>query len=86
LPFYQAHFAYLEGHGKGIAHPSPIQGRWTVDAIGLAPAVLDKLYFRNAEALLDKAALKRRAQAITANPAPLGLADDATPAWAATVK
>jgi predicted TIM-barrel fold metal-dependent hydrolase len=86
LPFYQAHFAYLEGHGKGIAHPSPIQGRWTVDAIGLAPAVLDKLYFRNAEALLDKAALKRRAQAITANPAPLGLADDATPAWAPTVK
>jgi hypothetical protein len=48
--------------------------------------VLDKLYFRNAEALLDKAALKRRAQAITANPAPLGLADDATPAWAPTVK
>lgn len=82
LPFYQAHFAYLEGTGKGIAHPSPIQGRWTVDAIGLAPAVLDKLYFRNAEALLDQAALKKRAQAITASSAPLGLADDATPVWA----
>ena len=82
LPFYQAHFAYLEGQARAIAHPSPIQGRWTVDAIGLTPAVLDKLYFRNAQALLDRGALKKRLSQVQPATGPLGLADDATPAWA----
>lgn len=82
LPFYQAHFAYLEGHGRAIAHPSPIQGRWTVDAIGLSPGVLDKLYSRNAQALLDRVALKKRLALVRPSTAPLGLADDATPPWA----
>jgi len=51
-PFYQAHFQFLETNEKKIAHPTPIQGRWTVDAIGLPPAVLDKVYYRNAEKLI----------------------------------
>jgi predicted TIM-barrel fold metal-dependent hydrolase len=48
-PFYAAHFEFLETDERGIAHPAPIQGRWTVDAIDLPRDVLDKIYFRNAE-------------------------------------
>ncbi|MCO4760863.1 MAG: amidohydrolase family protein [Myxococcales bacterium] len=51
-PFYEAHFRYLEGSGKQIAHPSPIQGDWKVDAIALPDAVLNKLYRDNALRLL----------------------------------
>lgn len=52
LPFYDAHFRYLEGSAAQIDHPSPIQGRWKVDAIGLPDAVLDKVYRGNARRLL----------------------------------
>jgi predicted TIM-barrel fold metal-dependent hydrolase len=34
-----------------LAHPTPIQGRWTVDGIGLPQEVLEDLYHRNAERL-----------------------------------
>ena len=47
-PFYDAHHRYLETGDRGIAHPTPIQGRWTVDAIALDAATLDKLYYLNA--------------------------------------
>jgi predicted TIM-barrel fold metal-dependent hydrolase len=46
--FFRAHWLYFETNTKGLAHPTPIQGRWTVDGIGLPRAVLDKLYYRNA--------------------------------------
>lgn len=55
LPFYEAHFHYLEGDQRQIAHPSPIQGSWRVDAIALPDAILDKLYRGNAERLLAAA-------------------------------
>ncbi len=86
-PFYDAHWSYFETNSRQIAHPSPIQGRWTVDAIGLAPAVLDKIYRTNAVRLLDRQALL--AQAATAPP-PIACATvpppaDPTPAWALTL-
>jgi hypothetical protein len=31
-----------------MAHPTPIQGAWTVDGIGLPKPILEKLYWRNA--------------------------------------
>ena len=37
-PFYAAHFRYFETNDRGIAHPSPIQGDWTVDGVGLEPS------------------------------------------------
>jgi hypothetical protein len=50
-PFYQAHFRYLEGSERQIDHPSPIQGAWKVDAIGLPRETLDALYQGNAARL-----------------------------------
>lgn len=50
--FYLAHFRYFETNDAQIAHPTPIQGDWKVDAIGLAPGVLEKLYRKNAMRLL----------------------------------
>lgn len=54
-PFYEAHFRYLEADQRQIAHPSPIQGDWLVDAVALPDALLDKLYRGNAERLLAQA-------------------------------
>lgn len=47
--FFDRHFAYFETDRRGMPHPTPIQGRWTVSAIGLPRSVLEKLYHRNAE-------------------------------------
>ena len=46
--FYDAHWRFFEGRERGIPHPTPIQGRWTIDAIDLPDDVLDALYFGNA--------------------------------------
>jgi predicted TIM-barrel fold metal-dependent hydrolase len=60
-PFYDAHWRFFEGREKGIAHPTPIQGRWTIDAIDLPDDVLEDIYFRNALRVLklDESALRR---------------------------
>jgi hypothetical protein len=47
--FFDRHWLYFETQRTGLAHPTPIQGRWTVNAVGLPRAVLEKLYHRNAE-------------------------------------
>ena len=52
VKFYQAHFRYFETDLKNIDHPTPIQGRWKVNAISLPAEVLHKLYFANAEKLI----------------------------------
>jgi predicted TIM-barrel fold metal-dependent hydrolase len=46
--FFARHWAYFETLERHMQHPTPIQGQWTVDGIGLERAVLEKLYFRNA--------------------------------------
>lgn len=53
-PFYDAHWRYLETTDARIDHPSPIQGRWKVDAIGLPKDVLQKLYIGNANRMIFK--------------------------------
>jgi hypothetical protein len=51
-PFYARHWQWLETNDVGMAHPTPIQGDWTIDAIGLPPEVLDRIYYRNAYDLI----------------------------------
>jgi predicted TIM-barrel fold metal-dependent hydrolase len=46
--FFERHWAYFETRGMNMAHPTPIQGRWTIDGIGLPRAILAKLYAGNA--------------------------------------
>jgi predicted TIM-barrel fold metal-dependent hydrolase len=46
--FFDRHWAYFETPRRAMAHPTPIQGRWTIDGIGLPRTVLEKLYHRNA--------------------------------------
>ncbi|MCA9563638.1 MAG: amidohydrolase family protein [Myxococcales bacterium] len=50
--FYQAHWRYFETSDTEIAHPSPIQGNWTINAIDLPDEILEKVYFGNAYRLV----------------------------------
>jgi predicted TIM-barrel fold metal-dependent hydrolase len=52
VKFYEAHFRFFETNLRNIDHPTPIQGRWKVNAIHLPPEVLRKLYYDNAEKLI----------------------------------
>ena len=54
--FYAQHFEWLETQRQQIQHPTPIQGRWRIDAIGLPANVLTKIYRTNALKLLWKQA------------------------------
>jgi len=54
VTFYERHWRYFETTDKQIEHPTPIQGDWKVDAIGLPPEVLKKFYVTNAEKLIFK--------------------------------
>jgi predicted TIM-barrel fold metal-dependent hydrolase len=49
--FFERHWAYFETNTRAMAHPTPIQGHWTVDGIGLPKPVLRKLYADNARRL-----------------------------------
>jgi predicted TIM-barrel fold metal-dependent hydrolase len=51
--FFRAHYQYFESNRARLAHPTPIQGTWTVDGVGLPREVLDKLYYRNAVRLFS---------------------------------
>lgn len=46
--FYAAHYRYFETNDRDFAHPTPIQGDWTIDGLGLPRDVLERLYYRNA--------------------------------------
>lgn len=50
--FYESHFRYFETADRGLAHPTPIQGRWKVDGAALPRDVLRKLYHDNAKSLI----------------------------------
>ncbi len=51
--FFASHFRYFETNARHMAHPTPIQGDWTIDAIGLPEGVLRKLYADNARRIFD---------------------------------
>ena len=46
--FYKIHWRYLQTNDKQFDHPTPIQGKWKIDGIGLEAEVLKKLYWNNA--------------------------------------
>lgn len=46
--YFQSTWRYFETNDRQFESPTPIQGRWKIDGIGLPDAVLRKLYFENA--------------------------------------
>lgn len=50
--FFQSTWRYFETRDKQFESPTPIQGRWKIDGVGLPEAVLRKIYFENAARLL----------------------------------
>ena len=50
--FFDTHYRFLETNAHQMDHPTPIQGRWKIDAIGLSRDVLEKIYFKNAERII----------------------------------
>jgi predicted TIM-barrel fold metal-dependent hydrolase len=50
--FYTQSYRYFETRDRKLASPTPIQGRWTIDGVGLGEGVLRKIYFENAARLL----------------------------------
>jgi len=50
--FFDSTWRYFETDERGFLHPTPIQGNWRIDGIGLSREVLRKIYSGNAERLL----------------------------------
>ncbi|MBI4657280.1 MAG: amidohydrolase family protein [Verrucomicrobia bacterium] len=52
--FFEKHWRWLETNDRNWEHMTPIQGDWTINAIGLPASVLRKIYFDNARRLLAR--------------------------------
>jgi predicted TIM-barrel fold metal-dependent hydrolase len=50
--FFTSTWRFFETNDRSFAHPTPIQGDWTIDGIGLPRDVLEKIYRKNAAHLL----------------------------------
>jgi predicted TIM-barrel fold metal-dependent hydrolase len=50
--YFESTWRYFETEDKQFESPTPIQGPWKIDGIGLSEPVLRKLYFENAARLL----------------------------------
>lgn len=50
--FFSATHRFFETGDTHFAHPTPIQGRWTIDGIELPRPILEKVYAKNAMRLL----------------------------------
>ena len=57
--FFDAHWRFFETEDRAFPHPTPIQGDWTIDGIGLPPEVLSKIYYQNTFDLVIGPALAR---------------------------
>jgi predicted TIM-barrel fold metal-dependent hydrolase len=51
--FFKSTWRYLETRDKQFESPTPIQGRWKIDGVGLSDAILRKIYFQNAVRILN---------------------------------
>jgi predicted TIM-barrel fold metal-dependent hydrolase len=58
-PFFDAHYEFLETHTRDLRHPTPVQGDWSIDGIGLPTQVLRKIYRDNAIRVLRISGLAR---------------------------
>jgi hypothetical protein len=54
VAFFEKHWRWFETNDRDFPHMTPIQGEWTISAIGLPPEVLRKIYFDNARQLLAR--------------------------------
>jgi predicted TIM-barrel fold metal-dependent hydrolase len=50
--FFRSTWRYFETNDRQFESPTPIQGRWKIDGIGLPDGILRKVYFENAARLL----------------------------------
>ncbi len=50
--FFTSTWRYFETPDKQFESPTPIQGRWKIDGVGLSESVLRKIYFENAARIL----------------------------------
>jgi predicted TIM-barrel fold metal-dependent hydrolase len=50
--FFSATHRFFETSDKNFAHPTPIQGSWTINGIALPRPILEKVYYKNAMRLL----------------------------------
>src|SRR5262249_54352012 len=50
--FFSATWRYFETRDRGFPHPTPIQGSWTIDGVGLSKDALRAIYGGNAARLL----------------------------------
>jgi predicted TIM-barrel fold metal-dependent hydrolase len=50
--FFTSTWRWFETRDKQIPSPTPIQGRWTIDGVGLTREVLEAVYHGNAERVL----------------------------------
>lgn len=51
--FFVSSRRYFETEARQFAHPTPIQGDWLIDGLGLSESILRKVYFENAQRLID---------------------------------
>lgn len=49
--FFSSTWRYFETEDRGFEHPTPIQGKWRIDGIGLPCQTLEKVYQSNARRL-----------------------------------
>lgn len=52
IRFFTATWRYFETTDRQFESPTPIQGRWKIDGIGLPESILRKVYYENAARLL----------------------------------
>ena len=50
--YFTSTWRYFETRDKQFESPTPIQGRWKIDGVGLPEAILRKIYFENAARVL----------------------------------
>jgi predicted TIM-barrel fold metal-dependent hydrolase len=50
--YFESTWRYFESSDKQFDSPTPIQGRWKIDGLGLSEQILRKIYFENAARLL----------------------------------
>jgi predicted TIM-barrel fold metal-dependent hydrolase len=68
--YFESTWRYFETSDKQFESPTPIQGRWKIDGLGLSEQVLRKLYFDNAARLLKWKPPIGQPKPATQNPSP----------------
>ncbi len=86
ISFFTKQWRWMETDDRDFEHMTPIQGNWTIDAIGLPDGVLRKIYFDNAIRLVARSlpapvAHARRTTTDSDPSASHPAWEDASPVW-----